>query len=39
MIKLSLITSSLLVKCEPCKSTINYLNALTFFGKFVKQGY
>lgn len=39
MIKLSLITSSLLVKCEPCKSTINYLNALAFFGKFVKQGY
>lgn len=39
MIKLSLITSSLLVKCKPCKNTINHLNAVAFFSKFVKQGY
>lgn len=38
MIKLSLITSSLLVKCEPCVYTIQSLNIATMLDKFGKQG-
>lgn len=39
MVKLLIIASSVLVKCKPCKNTINHLNAVAFFSKFVKQGY
>lgn len=38
MIKLSLITSSLLVKCNPCVYTIQSLNIVTMLDKFGKQG-
>jgi hypothetical protein len=38
MVKLSIIASSVLVKCNPCTKTINHLNAVAFFSKFVKQG-
>ena len=38
MIKLSLITSSLLVKCKPCVYTIQSVNIATMLDKFGKQG-
>lgn len=38
MVKLSIIASSVLVKCNPCTKTINHFNAVSFFNRFVKQG-
>lgn len=38
MVKLSIITSSLLVKCNPCVYTIQSLNIVTMLDKFGKQG-
>ena len=36
--KLSIIAASVLVKCNAHTQTINHLNAVAFFSRFVKQG-
>ena len=38
MVKLSIIASSVLAKCNVHTQTINHLNAVAFFSRFVKQG-
>ena len=38
MVKLSIIASSVLVKCNPCVYTIQSLNIATMIDRFGKQG-
>ena len=38
MVKLSIITSSILVKCNPCVYTIQSLNIATMLDRLGKQG-